>query len=145
MGSAYQHPAYLPQQPIVGNPLYFGQQWIPFPHLAAQPVQPQMSPFVRHQLAPSIGMGTEDAASEVSDTWSLVHSDSNPFRNPHVKEIGSPLSDKALDWWKELRTNKLSHDDAKEELQPYLVPASQQLFFRAPELPPHSLFACGSG
>ena len=119
------------------NPFYFGQQWTPYSHLAAQ-AHSQGPPFVPHRsVAASVERSVQgDDASEANDTLSVIQPDNDPFRNPHVKDTGSAISDKTSAWWKELRTNKLSHEDAKDELQPYLVHTSQEPLFRAPELPP---------
>ena len=62
-------------------------------------------------------------------------SDSHGFRNPHCKSIGTPVTDKVLSWWEQLRTNKLGHEEIKEELSNNLIPTEQEKFFKAPELP----------
>ena len=53
------------------------------------------------------------------------------YCNPHRKDSGTALSSKVLDWWRELRTNKLSSHDFKEEVQSF----DQETYFLPAELP----------
>ena len=57
------------------------------------------------------------------------------FRNLHQKAAGVPLTGKVLSWWEDLRTNKLGHEEFKDETTSNEVPLEQEQQFKAPELP----------
>ena len=77
----------------------------------------------------------DDSSSTISTPSGAPTATASAFRNPHRKDLGTPLSAKVLDWWKELRTNKLSAEDLKDEVQSQAVPADQTGHFEPPELP----------
>ena len=49
--------------------------------------------------------------------------------------MGTLVTDKVLSWWEELRSNKLRHEEFKEELLSNQVPVEQEKYFKASELP----------
>ena len=57
------------------------------------------------------------------------------YRNPYHKVVGIPGTDNVLSWWEELRSNKLRHEEFKEELLSNQAPVEQEKYFKAPELP----------
>ena len=132
-------------QPIV-PPYGMFPYGMPFPWPAALQQQCSSGQTVhreRGQDAADLHIGSptfeahsdDDEASLISANSAAQISSASTFRNPHRKDVGTPLSTKVIDWWKELRTNRLSMEDLKEELAPQAVPSDQANYFDPPELP----------
>ncbi|XP_071801614.1 uncharacterized protein [Asterias amurensis] len=149
-----------PMYPFYGgmNPFMFGQYGQPLTahwpqnqrqqYPAASPASSLALPNpvawesgVIDQVSHDVSAANSDAADRfITDTdgasaSGTSGSDSHGFRNPHCKSIGTPVTDKVLSWWEQLRTNKLGHEEIKEELSNNLIPTEQEKFFKAPELP----------
>ncbi len=127
-----QWPTNVAQQHQV-NPATPGQ--LSLPPASVSPIGFGVIPGNRDNFGSTSDTVTDGGIKLSGDTDGTYLLDPGEFLNPHRKSVGTPVTEKVLQWWEELRSNKLAHEDFKEEMQANQVPMEQEKYFKAPELP----------